>query len=39
MVRFRRIYGNRASSFGAIFALVSRLNKPPVVSERGLKEE
>jgi hypothetical protein len=34
MVRFRRIYGDRASSFGAIFALISRLNKPPLYGIR-----
>jgi hypothetical protein len=27
---FKRIYGYLASSFGAIFAPISRLNKPPV---------
>ena len=30
MAQFRRIYGYRASSFGVIFAPLSRLNKPPL---------
>ena len=30
MAQFRRIYGYQASSFGAIFAPLSRLNKPPL---------
>ncbi len=30
MVRLKRIYGDRAGSFRTIFALKSRLNKPPI---------
>jgi hypothetical protein len=30
VAQFRRIYGYRASSFGIIFAPLSRLNKPPI---------
>jgi hypothetical protein len=35
MARFRRIYGDSASSSGAIFAPISRLNKPPVSDAVG----
>jgi hypothetical protein len=34
MVRLKRIYGDRAGSFRIIFALKSRLNKPPVGREK-----
>jgi LysM repeat protein len=33
MARFRRIYGDSASSSGAIFAPIAHLNKPPICRE------
>jgi hypothetical protein len=38
MVRLKRIYGDRAGSFRTIFALKSRLNKPPLVLSPGSVE-
>ncbi len=36
MVRFECVFGDRASTFGVFFALISRPNKLPVGYERSL---
>jgi hypothetical protein len=35
MVRFERVFGDRAVSFGVIFVPISHSNKPPLVGKKG----